>query len=180
MLPFCPLCTVRLRPPALATVPRPLPGLPSHGCAIPTFGRRFGGDRDGCRRGPRFDHAPWRGGALLPSYVFLRPDGPGTKGPWRALRGAGRHYGGGSAWPLPPLASGGSAEHRLRGAALPTLRWRFCVRRRVKWTLALVPDFWTAEQGVGWAATEKDAEGMPRGVGTGLRSRRGAKRRWRE
>ena len=61
----------------------------------------------------------------------------------------------------------------------PTLRWRFFVRRRVKWTFALVPDFWVAEQGVVWAVTAKDTEGMPRGVGMCLCSRRGAKRRWR-
>ena len=36
--------------------------------------------------------------------------------------------------------------------------------------LALVPDFWMAEQGAVWAATVEDTEGMPRGVGMGLRS----------
>ena len=82
----------------------------------------------------------------------------------------------GSAWPVVPLGSGGTAAHRLRGAAIPTQRWAICVTRHVKWAVALDLDSWTAEQRVVWAAVEEDAEGMSRGVGTGLRSRRGAKR----
>ena len=79
----------------------------------------------------------------------------------------------GSAWPVVPFGSGGSAAHRLRGAAIPTQRWAICATRRVKWAVALDLDSWTAEQRVVWAAAAEDAEGMPRGVGTGLRSRRG-------
>ena len=47
------------------------------------------------------------------------------------------------------------------------------MRRRVKWTLALVPDFWTAQQGVVWAATAEDTEGLPSGVRRVPRSWRG-------
>ena len=84
----------------------------------------------------------------------------------------------GSAWPVVPFGSDRTAVHRLRSAAIPTLRWAICVTRHIKWAIALDLDSWTAAQGVVWAVAEEDAEGMPRGVGMGLRSRRGAKRRW--
>ena len=168
-LPFCPFCPSRRCLLASATVPRPSPRLAEDGCAIPTFGQRFGGDGDGCRRGPRGGHAPWRGRGFLPSCARFGD-----------LMARGRRV------PREPCVGPGDAawEWRIRRASTswrsdPTLRWRFCVRRRVKRTLAPIPGFWTAEQGLVWAATAEDTEGMPRGAEMGLRSRRGAKRRWR-
>ena len=174
-LPFCPLHPTRHCTPASATASRPSKGLCSHRRLVPTFcgwlGRRWG-----LRHGTHVYHE--HGIPTDARHCFHMAVAR------MALRWSGKRptkrasLCDGSAWPVVPFGSGETAAHRLRGAAIPTQRWAICVTRRVKWAVALDLDSWTAEQRVVWAAAEEDAEGMPRGVGTGLRSRRGAKRRW--
>ena len=99
--------------------------------------------------------------------------------------------------PLEGLAWGRASLRRLLCVALGAV-WKWRIHRASTWwrsdsnaAMEILreaprqvdprpsPRLWTAEQGVVWAATAVDTEGMPHGVGTGPHSRRGAKRRWR-
>ena len=90
--PFCSLCSARQSAPASATLPGPRNLLVDRGRPFATCRRRFQHRAPECRRTVRKRHGGWRSGRFTPPGRFPQPDGLGTKGPQRAVRGAGRRH----------------------------------------------------------------------------------------